>query len=111
MIKLIQDNLDKIHELCERFHVKRLEVFGSASDGRFEPGRSDIDFIVEFEPLDWEEHADAFLGLLAALEDLLPVQIDLNTEPPVERRNPYFWSEVAKSRRVIYERRHQEVPV
>lgn len=111
MIDLIRNNLDKIHELCGRFHVTRLEVFGSAVDGRFNSETSDVDFIVEFEPMDWEEHADAYLGLLAALDELLPVPTDLNTEPPADRRNPYFWAEVAKSRQVIYESEHQKVPV
>ncbi|MEN6544556.1 MAG: nucleotidyltransferase domain-containing protein [Armatimonadia bacterium] len=111
MIRLIQDNLDKIHDLCDRFHVKRLEVFGSASDGRFDPNRSDLDFIVEFEPLDWADHADAFIGLLLALQDLFGREVDLVTVKPPGEGNPYFWRVAQKTRQVIYERHHQSVPV
>jgi uncharacterized protein len=35
--------------LCRRFHVRRLDVFGSAARGDFDPEHSDVDFIVEFD--------------------------------------------------------------
>jgi len=38
----------KIVEICRRFHVRRLEVFGSAARGDdFDPACSDADFLVE----------------------------------------------------------------
>ncbi|MGN6033725.1 MAG: nucleotidyltransferase family protein, partial [Thermomicrobiales bacterium] len=47
MIALIQDNVQEIRALCERFDVRRLELFGSAATGRFDPAHSDIDFLVD----------------------------------------------------------------
>jgi len=42
---------ETLAELCRRFHVRRLEVFGSAARGDdFDPDRSDADFLVEFDP-------------------------------------------------------------
>ena len=38
----------QIVALCRRFHVRRLEVFGSALRDDFNPARSDVDFLVEF---------------------------------------------------------------
>lgn len=112
MISLIRDNLGRIHELCERFNVKRLEVFGSASDGRFDPGRSDVDFIVEFERFaDWADRGDAFIGLLLALQDLLGREVDLVAVKPPGEGNPYFWKVAQKTRQVVYERREQALPV
>lgn len=111
MIDLIRHNLDGIRELCERYHVKRLEIFGSASDGRYREGESDLDFIVEFPPMDWEVRGQSFLDLLLALEDLLQHQIDLITLRPQGQANPYFLKEIQKSRQVIYELAGEEVPV
>ncbi|MGH9159920.1 MAG: nucleotidyltransferase family protein [Vicinamibacteraceae bacterium] len=40
-----------LEQLCRRHRVARLELFGSAARGdELSPG-SDIDFLVEFEPL------------------------------------------------------------
>jgi predicted nucleotidyltransferase len=42
---------DAIAELCRRYGVTRLEVFGSAARGEdFDPARSDVDLLVEFGP-------------------------------------------------------------
>lgn len=38
----------KLEELCRRFRVRRLELFGSAATERYSPENSDIDFLVEF---------------------------------------------------------------
>ncbi len=35
---------DEIIEACKRLHVSRLDVFGSAANETFDPGRSDVDF-------------------------------------------------------------------
>lgn len=39
---------EEIARLCRAFGVKRLAVFGSATTDRFDPDRSDVDFLVEF---------------------------------------------------------------
>ena len=46
-IPLIAQHSDELTELCRRYHVKRLDVFGSAAVGDFNPDTSDIDFLVE----------------------------------------------------------------
>ena len=51
MLDLIEMNRTKVAELCRRHHVKRLDVFGSATSGSFDPIESDLDFVVKFEPL------------------------------------------------------------
>ena len=48
MIADIALHREELRDLCRRFHVRRLEVFGSAARGDFDPARSDIDFLVEF---------------------------------------------------------------
>ena len=52
MIPLITQHSDDVAEICRRHHVKRLELFGSAATGDFNPDTSDIDFLVEFDESD-----------------------------------------------------------
>ena len=101
MIRLIEDNREAIKDLCTRYRVRRLEVFGSALiDKSFHPVRSDLDFLVEFLPLKQGEYADAYFGLLEALEELLDRHVDLVM--PGAIKNPYFLESVNKNRKVLY---------
>ncbi|MHB8994443.1 MAG: nucleotidyltransferase family protein [Armatimonadota bacterium] len=109
MIDLIRDNLNNIHELCEQHHVQRLEVFGSAADGRYREGESDLDFIVEFEPSITEGIARVYFDFLNALERLLQRPVDLLILREEYGVNPYFLREVAKSREVIHASAGEEV--
>ena len=47
----VSSKREALAELCRRFRVRRLEVFGSAARGTdFDTQRSDADFLIEFEP-------------------------------------------------------------
>jgi uncharacterized protein len=47
MLPFIEAQRSAIAELCRRFHVRRLDVFGSAARGTdFDPSRSDVDLLV-----------------------------------------------------------------
>jgi hypothetical protein len=63
MVAIIDSNRGKLDSLCRKHRVRRLEVFGSAADGTFDPERSDIDFLVEYEELQPGEHYEAYFGL------------------------------------------------
>lgn len=97
---IIEEHRKELETLCRRFHVARLEIFGSAADGTFDPQRSDVDFLVEFQPLEPGALADAYFGLLAELERVFQRKVDLVT--PRSIRNPYFLKGVNKSRRPLY---------
>jgi predicted nucleotidyltransferase len=43
MDEQLQQCARQIAELCRQYGVSRLEVFGSAVDGRFNPDLSDVD--------------------------------------------------------------------
>lgn len=49
MMSELDENLGEISRLCRQFGVKRLDVFGSVATEAFDPARSDIDFVVDFE--------------------------------------------------------------
>lgn len=43
MTPLVERNRAAIEELCRRYHVKRLELFGSAATDAFDQAASDLD--------------------------------------------------------------------
>lgn len=101
MVGLLEDHREKLVTLCREFGVRRLDVFGSAaSEGRFDPDRSDIDLLVEFEPMDPIHHAKAYFALLAALQDLFARRIDMLEMGAVT--NPYLLESIEQQRRQIY---------
>jgi hypothetical protein len=62
MIAEILSHREELEELCRRFHVRRLDLFGSATGDDFDSERSDLDFLVEFDPRAPGGYADAFFG-------------------------------------------------
>ena len=72
----IEARRDALAALCRRHGVARLEVFGSAARGGFDPERSDADFLVTFTTATRNDLA-AFLDFKEALERLLGRSVDL----------------------------------
>lgn len=79
-----------IAELCRRFHVRRLDVFGSAARGTdFDPARSDADFLIEFDAAVKHDIA-AFIDMQEALEHVLGRQVDLVDRHTIEQSRNYL---------------------
>jgi predicted nucleotidyltransferase len=89
-----------IARLAAKFGVASLTLFGSAARGDFDAARSDVDLLVVFLPMSPHQHADAYFGLLAALEDLFGRPVDLLEEPAI--RNPYLLRSIDAERRTLY---------
>ena len=100
MIELIEHNREALREACVCYQVRRLELFGSAARGAFDPQHSDLDFLVEFGPLRPGQYADAYFGLLEALEALFGRSVDLVMVRAI--RNPSFLAAVNREREVLY---------
>jgi len=109
---LLTEHRDAIAALCRRYGVDKLEVFGSAADGRFDPARSDVDLIVGLAPTSLAPGEGSlgrrFVGLAESLEALLQRKVDLMSDGPI--RNPYLERSVQSTRRVIYERAAEQAP-
>jgi uncharacterized protein len=88
MIADIALNREGLRELCRRFGVRRLEVFGSAARGDFDPARSDIDFLVEFAAK--ADDLARFVDFKAALETLLGRRVDLVDRKAIEASRNYI---------------------
>ena len=75
MHPVVLEKKSQIEFACRRNSVARLDIFGSAARAPdFEPGRSDVDFLVEFGTCGKE---DTFLALKEALEQILECRVDL----------------------------------
>jgi predicted nucleotidyltransferase len=100
MHPFIEQKLPDITSLCRQYHVRRLEVFGSAARGiDFDLATSDADFLVEFAP-DAKKGLEAYFSLKSALERLLQRGVDL-VEPGAVR-NPYVLAGIHRARDVVY---------
>lgn len=91
---------DEIARLCSQFAVRKLELFGSASAGMFDPARSDLDFLVEFDSARGMTPFEQYFGLKESLEKLFGRAADLVMAGAP--RNPYFLGTMNKSRRLLY---------
>ena len=100
MIELLETKLDAISTACRRFGVARLDAFGSALRDEFQPGRSDVDLLVEFGPMEPYARVDAYFGLLEALRSILGEQVDLVVSGAVKNR--YIASEIEQTKELLY---------
>jgi len=97
----IKEKRDALAELCRRYGVARLEVFGSAARGLdFDSNRSDFDFLVEFKQQSELSPLEQFFGFAESLEQLLGRPVDL--VEPSAIRNPYLRAAINQSREVVY---------
>ena len=100
MNTVIENHRSQLAEVCRRFGVERLDVFGSASRDDFDPQRSDVDFIVRFREPERPGYADRYLGLAEGLEHVLGRSVDLLTERSL--RNPLFVRQIGADRVLVY---------
>lgn len=89
--------MNRIRELCGRFSVRELSLFGSAVQGRWTPD-SDLDFLVDFQP-------DARVGFLTLaaltreLSDLIGRRVDV---VPKAGLKPVIREEVLAQAEVLF---------
>lgn len=90
-----------IAALCRRYHVLRLEVFGSAARGEdFDPIHSDVDFLVELDRSAAAPTLGTFFELREKLAKLVGRPVDLVMEGTI--RNPYIQADIQRSRETVY---------
>ena len=89
-----------IAAICQRYGIRRLEVFGSAARANdFDPAQSDADFLVEFAS-GVQPGLNAIFGAKADLEALLGRGVDL-VEPGAVR-NPYVLANINRHHEIIF---------
>lgn len=86
--------------VCQRYGIRRLEVFGSAARATdFDPDHSDADSLVEFAP-GIEPGLHTIFGAKADLKALLGRGVDL-VEPGTVR-NPYVLGSINRHHAIIF---------
>ena len=99
--EIVTNHLHEVRALCEKYSVKRLTIFGSAVKGTFDPARSDLDFVVEFEwHPDPSERGRRWLELWEELKDLFGRHIDLIVASAIE--NPFVAQSIRNAHLDLY---------
>ncbi len=99
-IALTPQQRQAITKACRRHRVARLHAFGSVVGSDYQPGVSDIDLLVEFEPCDAGALYKAYFSLLNELRLQLPAQVDLVMADAV--RNPYIKASIEADKQMLY---------
>jgi len=102
----VLEKINSLRELCNKYNVATLHIFGSATSGRFDE-RSDLDFLVTFGDIPAIDYADYFFDFMHDLENLYLRKIDLLTENSLT--NPYLIRSIQQNKQLVYDRRNQEI--
>jgi predicted nucleotidyltransferase len=89
-----------ISNICKRYSVAKLDVFGSAArEYDFNPANSDADFLIEFVP-EVQVGLSEFIGIKTELEKLLGRNVDLIEPEAIV--NPFVLASIKRNRETIY---------
>ena len=100
MVAAIENKREAIVALCRKYGVIRMDVFGSVLREDYEPGRSDVDLLVEFGSRNPYSLADAYFDMLDELRDLLGEPVDLVMVGAI--KNPYILADIEQSKQLLY---------
>jgi uncharacterized protein len=101
MHPLIQDRIAALADPCIKHRLRRLALFGSATSPYFDPPRSDLDVLVEFQPMPPAQHANSYFGLMEDVQRLFGRPIDLIE--PSSIRNPSLRQAIIASQVILYD--------
>lgn len=90
---------EQLQQLCKKFNVKELYLFGSAVSGNLTED-SDLDFIVKFDRQGYEGAFDQFIDFKQELEQIYGRSVDLYHQKKF--RNSIFQQEVERSKELLY---------
>ncbi len=92
-------HINDINRLCSLYGVKYLYAFGSVLTNKFN-AQSDIDFLVDFLPLNSADYADNYYNFKYSLEEIFKRDIDLLEEKAI--KNPYLLQSINSNKKVVY---------
>lgn len=96
-----QDNYEALKEVCERHHVRRLDLHGSSwseTDSPTDP--SELNFLVEFQPLTGIQRDRMYLALEKALVELFGREVGLVTTDDI--KHEYIRKVLTRRRTLLY---------
>src|SRR5436190_22419789 len=98
-MNFLDKHIIDIRELCSHHNVKQLYAFGSVLTKEFNT-ESDVDLVVDFDPIDIALYADNYYDFKFSLQNILKRPIDLLEEKAI--KNPYFKQSLNQQRQLIY---------
>lgn len=99
MNKIIADKIEVLKELCEKYDIKTMYVFGSVVTDKFKDN-SDIDILISFKDIPFEKYTDNYFDLHYELEKLFNRKIDLLTENSLS--NPFLIESIEETKQLLY---------
>ena len=97
---ILTQNLEWVKDLCITHNIKSLFAFGSVCTHDFN-SKSDIDFLVSFNTMDYADSADNYFLVAEKLESIFKRPIDLVTDKSLG--NPFFIESLNKTKTLLYE--------
>ena len=88
MIPDVAERTAELPEICQRYHVARLDIYGNAATADFLAETDCLTFLVEFQFLPLGDYFDTYFGLLESLEELFGLPVKLMTTYALVT-NPY----------------------
>jgi predicted nucleotidyltransferase len=98
-VGFIEKYKDKLQRLCEKYDIKTMYLFGSATSSEFKDS-SDIDILISFKEIPFDKYTDNYFELHEELEKLFNRKVDFLTERSLS--NPYFIQSVEKTKKLLY---------
>ena len=95
----INNRITKIRELCRKYNLLSVHLFGSVLRKEFNE-RSDIDLFVDFRRDSFHGAFDQFMNFKSDMEDLFERRVDLISRSTI--RNQILKSEINSSKVLIY---------
>ena len=100
MIPAIENARDQLGDLCRRFHVRRLDLFGSAARETDFRKDSDVDVIVDYDPAFAPPSIGQVFAFRDELSELFGRKVDLTMAGTV--RNPFLRAAIERSRQRLH---------
>ncbi len=100
MHEMIEQKRAEIEALSRGLDIRRLDLFGSAVGGSFDPASSDVDVLVEFDLRPGFDYFGTYFDLKEGLERILGRPVDIVSATSI--RNPYFRDQVMRTREPLY---------
>jgi predicted nucleotidyltransferase len=98
--------LEAVAEVCRKYGVSELAVFGSALREDFDPQRSDVDFLVRFIDNDAGDWGHKYMDMEEELAAILRRKVDVVSWRGVEQStNPVRRGHILKHARLVYGQR------
>ena len=97
MLRFTDSQIGELNEVCSRYAVQALEVFGSAACDDFDYARSDVTFHPDTDLGPW---LNGYFELKESLARILVRRVDLIESSSV--RNPVLHEEIDASRYQLY---------